>query len=80
MLRSIDCNIQTAVDANRNLIVAHEIAMRGAERHALSMMVAAANDLLAADQPTEITDQVDDKSSKSSPAKRPASQVWFPTL
>ena len=50
MPRIVGYNVQTAVEADHHLIVAHEVTMLGFDRDALSMMAAAANDIMTTDQ------------------------------
>ncbi|MEN8891398.1 IS1182 family transposase [Planktotalea arctica] len=57
MPRIVGYNVQTAVEANHHLIVAHEVTMLGFDRDALSMMAAAANDVMTTDQLTAIADK-----------------------
>ncbi len=45
-------SIQTAVEADNHLIVAHEVTMLGFDRDALSMMAVAARDAMTTDQLT----------------------------
>ncbi|MEP2757813.1 MAG: IS1182 family transposase [Hyphomicrobiales bacterium] len=57
MPRIVGYNVQTAVEADNHLIVAHEVTMLGFDRDALSMMAEAANDVMATDQLTAIADK-----------------------
>mgnify|MGYP000123771544 FL=1 len=57
MPRIVGYNVQTAVEADHHLIVAHEVTMLGFDRDALSMMAAAANDVMTTDQLTAIADK-----------------------
>jgi hypothetical protein len=57
MPRIVGYNVQTAVEADHHLIVAHEVTMFGFDRDALSMMAAAANDVMTTDQLTAIADK-----------------------
>ena len=57
MPRIVGYNVQTAVEADNHLIVAHEVTMLGVDRDALSMMVAAANDVMTTEQLTAIADK-----------------------
>ena len=50
MPRVVGYNVQTAVEAENHLIVAHEVTMHGYDRDALSMMAMAARDAMAADR------------------------------
>jgi lambda repressor-like predicted transcriptional regulator len=50
-------NVQTAVEADNHLIVAHEVTMLGFDRDALSMMAMAARDAMTTDQLTAIADK-----------------------
>ena len=57
MPRIVGYNVQTAVEAENHLIVAHEVTMLGYDRDALSMMAVAARDVMTADQITAIADK-----------------------
>ncbi len=57
MPRIVGYNVQTAVEADHHLIVAHEVTMLGFDRDSLSMMAAAANDVMTTDQLTAIADK-----------------------
>ena len=57
MPRIVGYNVQTAVEADNHLIVAHEVTMLGFDRDALPMMAAAANDVMTTDQLTAIADK-----------------------
>ncbi len=57
MPRVVGYNVQTAVEAENHLIVAHEVTMHGYDRDALSMMAAAARDAMAPDQIEVIADK-----------------------
>ncbi|MGB3314695.1 MAG: hypothetical protein WBB85_09810, partial [Albidovulum sp.] len=57
MPRIVGYNVQTAVEADNHLIVAHEVTMFGFDRDALSMMAVAAQDEMTTDQLTEIADK-----------------------
>ena len=57
MPRIVGYNVQTAVEADHHLIVAHEVTMLGFDRDALSMMAEAANDVMTTDQLTAIVDK-----------------------
>jgi transposase len=57
MPRIVGYNVQTAVEAENHLIVAHEVTMLGYDRDALSMMAIAARDAMAADQIGVIADK-----------------------
>jgi hypothetical protein len=57
MPRIVGYNVQTAVEADNHLIVAHEVTMLGFDRDALSMMAVAANDVMTTDQLTAIADK-----------------------
>ena len=57
MPRVVGYNVQTAVEAEHHLIVAHEVTMHGYDRDALSMMGVAARDAMAADQIEAIADK-----------------------
>ncbi len=57
MPRIVGYNVQTAVEADHHLIVAHEVTMLGFDRDALSMMTTAANDVMTTDQLTAIADK-----------------------
>ncbi|MBD3666312.1 transposase, partial [Sulfitobacter sp. TSTF-M16] len=57
MPRVVGCNVQTAVEAENHLIVAHEVTMHGYDRDALSMMAIAARDAMALDQIAAIADK-----------------------
>jgi len=56
MPRIVGYNVQTAVEADNHLIVAHEVTMLGFDRDALSMMASAADDVMTTDQLTAIAD------------------------
>lgn len=49
MPRVVGYNVQTAVEAENHLIVAHEVTMHGYDRDALSMMASAARDTMGND-------------------------------
>ena len=57
MPRVVGYNVQTAVDAEHHLIVAHEVTMEGYDRDALSMMAVSARDAMAADQIEAVADK-----------------------
>jgi hypothetical protein len=57
MPRIVGYNVQTAVEADNHLIVAHEGTMLGFDRDALSMMAVAARDEMTTDQLTAIADK-----------------------
>lgn len=57
MPRVVGYNVQTAVETDNHLIVAHEVTMLGYDRDALSMMAVAARDAMAADQIGAIADK-----------------------
>jgi transposase len=57
MPRIVGYNVQTAVEADNHLIVAHEVTMLGFDRDALSMMAVAARDAMTTDQLTAIADK-----------------------
>ena len=57
MPRIVGYNVQTAVEADHHLIVAHEVTMLGFDRDALSMMAVAARDEMTTDQLTAIADK-----------------------
>ena len=57
MPRVVGYNVQTAVEAENHLIVAHEVTMQGYDRDALSMMAVAARDAMAPDRIEAIADE-----------------------
>lgn len=57
MPRIVGYNVQTVVEADHHLIVAHEVTMLGFDRDALSMMAAAAKYVMTTDQLTAIADR-----------------------
>lgn len=57
MPRVVGYNVQTAVEAENHLIVAHEVTMHGYDRDALSMMAVAARDAMAPDRIEAIADK-----------------------
>lgn len=57
MPRIFGYNVQTAVEADHHLIVAHEVTMLGFDRDALSMMAMAADDVMTTGQRTAIADE-----------------------
>ena len=57
MPRVVGYNVQTAVEAENHLIVAHEVTMHGYDRDALSMMAMAARDAMAPDRIEAIADK-----------------------
>ncbi|MGB7322013.1 MAG: hypothetical protein WBC95_11435, partial [Albidovulum sp.] len=57
MPRIVSYNIQTAVEPDYHLIVAHEVTMLGFDRNALAMMSVTARDVMATDQLTAIADK-----------------------
>ncbi|KMW59887.1 Mobile element protein [Candidatus Rhodobacter oscarellae] len=57
MPRVVGYNVQTAVDAENHLIVAHEVTIHGYDRDALSMMALAAREAMAADQIEAVADK-----------------------
>jgi hypothetical protein len=57
MSRIVGYNVQTAVEADNHLIVAHEVTMLGFDRDALSMMAILARDAMTTDQLTAIADK-----------------------
>ncbi|MEM8636996.1 MAG: IS1182 family transposase [Pseudomonadota bacterium] len=57
MPRVVGYNVQTAVDAENHLIVAHEVTMQGYDRDALSMMAIAARDAMGNDQLEAVADK-----------------------
>ncbi len=57
MPRVVGYNVQTAVDADNHLIVAHKVTMHGYDRDALSMMATAARDAIASDQIEAVADK-----------------------
>ncbi|MEM6891841.1 MAG: IS1182 family transposase [Pseudomonadota bacterium] len=57
MPRVVGYIVQTAVEAENHLIVAHEVTMHGYDRDALSMMAVAARDAMAADRIDAIADK-----------------------
>lgn len=92
MPRIVGYNVQTAVEADNHLIVAHEVTMLGFDRDALSMMAVAARDEMTTDQLTAIAPsraccactagqwtKVITKARKLSPAKMLASRLLSPS-
>ena len=57
MPRVVGYNVQTSVDAENHLIVAHEVTIHGYEREALSIMAMAARDAMAPDRIEAIADK-----------------------
>ena len=57
MPRLVGYNVQTAVEADHPLIVAHEVTMLGFDRDALSMMATAVDEVMTTDQLTTIADK-----------------------
>lgn len=57
MPRVVGYNVQTAVETENHLIVAHEVTMHGYDRDALSMMAVAARDAMAPDRIDAIADK-----------------------
>jgi transposase len=57
MPRIVGYNVQTAVEADHHLIVAHKVTILGFDRDALSMMAAAANNAMTTDHLTAIADK-----------------------
>ncbi|MDP5215890.1 IS1182 family transposase [Ruegeria sp. 2205SS24-7] len=57
MPRVVGCNVQTAVEAENHLIVAHKVTMQGYDRDALSLMAVAVRDAMAPDQLEAIADK-----------------------
>lgn len=57
MPRVVGYNVQTAVEAEHHLIVAHEVTMLGYDRDALSMMALSARDAMTADRIKAIADK-----------------------
>ena len=57
MPRVVGYNVQTAVEAENHLIVAHEVTMHGYDRDALSMMAVAARDAMGTDRIDAIADK-----------------------
>lgn len=57
MPRIVGYNVQTAVEADNHLIVAHQVTMLGFDRDALSMRAVAARDEMTTDQLTAIADK-----------------------
>ncbi len=57
MPRIVGYNVQTAVEADNHLIVAHEVTMLGFDQDALSMMAVAARAAMTTDQITAIADK-----------------------
>lgn len=57
MPRVVGYNVQTAVDAENHLIVAHEVTMHGYDRDALSMMAIAARDAMGNEQLEAVADK-----------------------
>ena len=75
MPRVVGYNVQTAVDAENHLIVAHEVTMHGYDRDALSMMAIAARDAMGNAKPLQT--RVTSRAKKSWLAKRRVSQSLF---
>ncbi len=57
MPRVVGYNVQTAVDAENHLNVAHEVAMHGYDRDALSMMTIATRDAMGKNQLEAVADK-----------------------
>jgi len=57
MPRVVGYNVQSVVEAEHHLIVAHEVTMHGYDRDALSTMALAAGDAMAADRIEAIADK-----------------------
>lgn len=57
MPRVVGYNVQTAVDAEHHLIVAHEVTMHGYDRDALTKLAVLARDAMAADEIEAIADK-----------------------
>jgi transposase len=79
MPRVVGYNVQTAVEAENHLIVAHEVTMHGYDRDALSMMAVAARDAMALDRIEAIADKGTTRARKSSPVKRQGLRLLFPS-
>jgi transposase len=54
---AVSYNVQTAVEAKHKLIVAHDVTNAGTDRHQLSPMVQAAQEVLAAEELTVVADR-----------------------
>ncbi len=57
MPRVVGYNVQSVVDAENHLIVAHEVTMHGHDRDALSAMAVAARDVMSADEIEAVADK-----------------------
>ena len=57
MPRVVGYNVQSVVDAEHHLIIAHEVTMHGHDRDALSTMAVAARDVMTADQIEAVADK-----------------------
>jgi transposase len=57
MPRVVGYNVQSVVDAEHHLIVAHEVTMHGHDRDALSTMAVAARDVMTADEIEAVADK-----------------------
>jgi transposase len=78
MPRIVGYKVQTAVEADNHLIVAHEVTMLGFDRDALSMMAAAAHDVMASDQLTAIADKGDYKGEEIAASEEAGISVVVP--
>lgn len=78
MPRVVGYNVQTAVEAENHLIVAHEVTMQGYDRDALSMMAVAARDAMAPDQIEAIADKGYYKSEEILACEQAGTEVVVP--
>ena len=72
-------NVQTAVDAEHHMIVAHEVTNVGHDREQLSPMTHQTRDAIGEDELTVLADAVTSKVSRSMIASKWVSRRWSPS-
>jgi transposase len=84
-------NVQSAVDAEHHLLVAHDVIMTGSDRQQLSSMAAQAKDALGVEaldvladrgyfsgEETRRSGRLPNGPARRDPQRRPASRGWRP--
>ena len=78
MPRVVGYNVQSVVDAEHHLIVAHEVTMHGHDRDALSTMAVAARDVMTADEIEAVADKGYYKSEEILASEKAGISVTIP--
>jgi len=78
MPRVVGYNVQSVVDAEHHLIIAHEVTMHGHDRDALSTMAVAARDVMTADEIEAVADKGYYKSQEILASEKAGISVTIP--